>query len=64
MMALSHRYDVICLSLGSETVCAKPTARLYAAELVLALEHMHGMSVVYRDVKPEVCVCVRAAISV
>ncbi|CAL4886852.1 unnamed protein product [Urochloa decumbens] len=27
--------------------------RFYAAELVLVLEHLHGLSVVYRDLKPE-----------
>eukprot|EP00937_MAST-01D_sp_MAST-1D-sp2_P000059 g59.t1 len=28
-------------------------ARVYAAELVLALEHLHGLGVAYRDIKPE-----------
>eukprot|EP00294_Goniomonas_avonlea_P006280 CAMPEP_0114559828 /NCGR_PEP_ID=MMETSP0114-20121206/11128_1 /TAXON_ID=31324 /ORGANISM="Goniomonas sp, Strain m" /LENGTH=462 /DNA_ID=CAMNT_0001745321 /DNA_START=12 /DNA_END=1400 /DNA_ORIENTATION=+ len=27
--------------------------RLYAAEMVLAFEHLHGLGVVYRDLKPE-----------
>jgi len=28
-------------------------ARVYAAELALALEHLHGLGVAYRDIKPE-----------
>ena len=28
-------------------------ARVYIAELVLAIEHLHGQSIIYRDMKPE-----------
>lgn len=28
-------------------------SRFYAAELLLALEHLHAFNVVYRDLKPE-----------
>jgi len=31
----------------------KKVARFFAAELVLALEHLHSLNVIYRDLKPE-----------
>ena len=31
----------------------EPHARFYAGQVLLALEHMHGRSVIYRDLKPE-----------
>lgn len=45
--------------LGDEPF-AEEIARLAAAEMVLALEHLHSLRIVYRDLKPENCL-VRAS---
>ncbi|OEL21993.1 Serine/threonine-protein kinase OXI1 [Dichanthelium oligosanthes] len=37
----------------AETTFPESVIRFYAAELVLVLEHLHGLGVVYRDLKPE-----------
>ncbi|KXS09199.1 Pkinase-domain-containing protein [Gonapodya prolifera JEL478] len=39
--------------LQREVVFREERARFYAAELVLAIEHLHNHDVVYRDLKPE-----------
>lgn len=35
----------------------EPTARFYGAEILLALQYLHLLGFVYRDLKPEKCAC-------
>ncbi|KAI7907197.1 kinase-like domain-containing protein [Cokeromyces recurvatus] len=41
--------------MASERMFSEDVARFYIAELILALEHLHDLGIVYRDLKPENC---------
>ena len=41
------------MHLQRETHFPEPRAKLYAAMLVCALDHLHCYNIVYRDIKPE-----------
>ena len=45
-------FKVSCCA-GKGTTVTEEDARIYSAELVLALGHLHSHGIVYRDLKPE-----------
>ena len=56
-----HLYMVMPLMLGGDLryylkqngPCRESEARFFMAEILLALEHMHSLRIVYRDLKPD-----------
>jgi len=47
--------------LGREGRFTEDRARFYSAQIVAALEHLHSLSVIYRDLKPENVRCLQRA---
>ncbi|KAF8951324.1 serine/threonine protein kinase psk1 [Haplosporangium bisporale] len=47
-----HRLYLI-LEYASERMFSEENTAFYAAQLVLALEHLHSLGIIYRDLKPE-----------
>ncbi|KAH8549165.1 kinase-like domain-containing protein [Umbelopsis sp. PMI_123] len=41
--------------MAAERMFSEEVASFYLAELILALEHLHSLGIVYRDLKPENC---------
>ncbi|KAJ1982692.1 hypothetical protein H4R34_001629 [Dimargaris verticillata] len=41
--------------MNTERLFTERVARFFVAELVLALEHLHALGIIYRDLKPENC---------
>jgi serine/threonine protein kinase len=42
--------------LSKEVMFTEDDVKFYMAELALALDHLHSLAIVYRDLKPEKCV--------
>ena len=46
--------SLLCsLSLSPQVMFTEEDVKFYLAELALALDHLHGLGIVYRDLKPE-----------
>ena len=45
--------------LAKEIMFTEEDVKFYMAELVLALDHLHSLGIIYRDLKPEKYFCLR-----
>lgn len=43
-------------SLCQKVMFTEEDVKFYLAELALALDHIHSLGIIYRDLKPEKCV--------
>ena len=66
VVALTHEQELIVIffpislqsflllvCLFSQVMFTEDDVKFYLAELALALDHLHGLGIVYRDLKPE-----------
>ena len=52
MMEFCHGGELFLL-LRKEGLLLEDSARFYAVEMILALEHLHSLNIIHRDLKPE-----------
>lgn len=49
---LGHKFTSVSLSLF-QVMFTEEDVKFYLAELALALDHIHSLGIIYRDLKPE-----------
>jgi serine/threonine protein kinase len=51
--SVSHNADIVALQTRPNKCVDEDAAKFYAAEVTAALEYLHLMGFIYRDLKPE-----------